>query len=236
MAIYNVHASRLYAVCGPPRTGSMVTFNLVRALASEAGYRVLPETVPPTETDQLAAVSDHVCADDEILTVKLHREIRLADAGGIILNLRDMRDSVCSYIRFTGCDFETALAEVPEWIRLSNHFASTADLVIRFEDLQHSLPCVIADIAALLDVTVDITSASEQFTIAEVEKHVNAIDSSVVVYKHGKGRKYDEKTGFQEGHVYGATDWRKELNDYQQAILTETCADWLNANGYRYRL
>lgn len=237
MTEYHVDADHLYAVVGPPRTGSMVTYNILRECARQSGLKVIPEDVPPLDEDMLQAIHRKLCGRDEILAIKLHSEMEHLDQfAGVILNIRDIRDAACSYMHFAGESFDNLVSSLKYWIDLSNYTAAHADLVIRFEDLQLKLPQVVKKIANLLGVAglVDTYGIAEKFALEQVAKHCSEISTPIVVYKgDGKPRKYDPETGFQTGHVRGTTNWRRDLNPWQQARITEVCADWLNANGYR---
>src|SRR5215831_14995024 len=112
-------------IASMPRSGSMWAFNVARGLLRSAGLTVLPEAVPRGDGPMLELVPEALAdsSPQNIWCFKVHQRLRGdAPASRFISTRRDPRDAVVSFMRFTRCDFEHALAAAGEWTKISDHF------------------------------------------------------------------------------------------------------------------
>lgn len=243
-------------VVGMGRSGSMWTFNIVRALAQSCELEVRPASAPVEEISKEAEARAAVSDGDprNIWVLKTHK---LIPAGSysrsrFIATRRDPRDILISQMRFADLDFAGAL-------KAAVHYSKTADYYRRFPDrirLELSYVEIVGDptgVCSKIATFLGLTPSSESINAIvrsyskERVKHLiaglgtqenleaNTISDSKTVLRVDKNaRLYDTGTGFQSGHVsdYRDGDWRKILSADQQARMNRELQSWLVANGY----
>ncbi|NJO37590.1 MAG: sulfotransferase domain-containing protein [Rhizobiales bacterium] len=246
-------------VAGMPRSGSMWTFNVVRALARGAGYRVLPEEVFVTELEAFDYAHREIAANRDpgaVLVLKVHARLDAIPPGNfVITNLRDIRDSAFSYMRFMHVDFETALAKGRTQTAIVDHylrFPERQRMVLRYEALTSAPADAVARIAERIGVRIHDHAAqaiATTFSRASVKALIEQMSSAVRgaagsghptgghnLLRRGDGviTVMDRSTGFQSGHVsdYRDGDWRRHLSREQILAMDEAFGDWLARHGY----
>lgn len=91
-----------------PRTGSMWTFNIVREIYKNHGFKIFPEEVQKAEEEWVTcrqdfAVEQHKKPDPtKVCVLKTHTEMtgKLLENDKFFMNIRDPRDALISYTRF----------------------------------------------------------------------------------------------------------------------------------------
>lgn len=239
-------------VAGMPRTGSMWTYNVARRLIRLAGFTPWPVHIPPDPIPVFRiAVRNGVAASDRIC-IKVHAQYEGALPGlKILCNLRDARDALVSYMRFTRCSFDEAIPAFSESLALVDYYLSAARfevLDVRYEHILQQPETAVARIAAFIGYPVSPEQAaliSADYARDKVRSYVNALGSAaaggagaapICTQRNADGslRLYDEGTGFQSGHVSDSVggEWRTVLLPEQQARLAALGGGWLVRHGY----
>jgi len=249
-------APKIVWIVGMGRSGSMWTFNAVRALAKACGLETMPATVPADESENLRAARTAGTGVDprQLWVLKSHKQIPQTGFPGsrFIATRRDPRDILISQMRFADLDFAGAL-------KAAVYYAQTADHYRRFPDrvrLELSYPDIVGDptgtcytIAAFLGLGPSRESVEAVVRTFSKERVKNLIeglggkeqsetsaagDSKTVLRVDRNARLYDTGTGFQSGHVsdYRDGDWRRILSADQQIRMNRALHRWLVANGF----
>jgi hypothetical protein len=238
---------RVVWIAGPPRCGSMWTYNITRELLRSTGAEVLPEIVP--QRDEVSVrLADEATRDESIARVrvlKMHSLWLLPSDPPhtrFIVPRRDPRDSVMSYMRFMRCSFEQALGIVDTAAAADRHFrAFPRDFVLSLEYIDIiARPAIAArEVARFLRVAIDdakLLEIVQAFSKENVQKLIEARErdlvhrsrnglaissDDVVVFGPENVRMFDVQTGFQSGHVssYQEGDWQKILTSNQKELL-----------------
>lgn len=246
-------------VAGMPRSGSMWTYNVVRALAKRAGYRVLPETVFVTDGDACAYANREIAANQDPMTVfviKIHARLEPLPAGDfVITNLRDPRDAVISYMRFMRIDFDQALSAIRINLDIADHYQSLSEerrMVLRYEDMTGSPLETVASTAERVGLGADQEAAvdiASQFGKDKVKAMIQMRDRRYheagnddrpffgeMLLGRGDGdvTTMDRTTGFQTDHVsdYQDGSWHQFLSADQVVSMNQAFGDRLTRNGY----
>ncbi|MGE0253945.1 MAG: sulfotransferase [Alphaproteobacteria bacterium] len=239
---------KLFLQAGMPRAASMWVYNVGRVLLREAGLTVVPEVPPPLEDDERVAVAEALAESRPgiVWAVKSH----LAFAAGadflartrIVTTVRDPRAAVLSLMRFTRCDFATAVAEAAGiWPGLIDHYFDLPDafvLKLRYEAVVEDPAAAVRAIAGHLGVPatpVLVASLCERFSRENVRRLTEALgDTMEVPNADGTLRRYDPATAFQTGHVSGRPDeaWQSELTGDQIVALNAILGPLLRRYGY----
>ncbi|MBI4184311.1 MAG: sulfotransferase domain-containing protein [Proteobacteria bacterium] len=249
-------AFRFIIVAGMPRSGSMWTYNVARGLLAAAGRRVEPTVVPQRDDEMVALLGQaHAHPDDAVCCLKIHSRLRrLPSDARLIVNIRDVRDAMISYMRFMHADFERGLKAVEGMMALTDHYVALGGaerLIVRYESIVAEPRPTLAAIArflglslgrkALLAVEREWSKASIKEKIARAERDLmerrreggplRAIDVAANV--DGTFRVYDPATGFQSGHIAGdgAKGWRELLDPAQRERLLVLTRPWLERHG-----
>jgi hypothetical protein len=228
----------------------MWTYNVARELIRRAGLVPWPIRIPPDPIPVFRqAVTNNVAASD-VICIKVHSrfEGRLPQLK-VLCNVRDARDALTSWMRFTHCNFDSALEGFSESLELTDYYLGTSDLAVlpvRYEELMHKQgePVIqrIGDFLGFPISTGDVQSIAAAYsrdsirrrTPAEAGTHAGAATGVTIANEDGTLREYDEATGFQSGHVSESRDgeWRTLLDDSQQQRLMAVVQTWLVRHGY----
>lgn len=247
-------------IAGMPRSGSMWTYNITKALMLEAGKKVLPEVMPPNETaiveEALAAMESH----EENYCIKTHFAIPALDPSfvKIICNYRDVRDAMISFMKFMRCDFEQAIKTVEDMMGLTDHYFQMSDeyvLKISYDKLIADPFSTALSINKFLNLEIEelsiqqivdfyskdnVTAFVETLNIADdnaIETHLDSTQEasySIVGNYDGTHRLFDKVTGFQSNHITNTEgdEWRQILSTTEQEKLMALTSDWLVRYGY----
>lgn len=237
---------KLFLQAGMPRAASMWVYNVGRALLREAGLSVVPEVPPPLEDDERVAVAEALAErrPGVVWAVKSHLAFPvdfLAQAR-IVTTVRDPRAAVLSLMRFTRCDFATAVAEAAGiWPGLIDHYFGLPDAIalkLRYETMIADPAAAVEAVARHLGVPASpavVASLCERFSRDNVRRLTEALgDAMEVPNADGTTRRYDPATAFQTGHVSGRPDeaWRSELTGDQIVALNAILGPLLRRYGY----
>jgi hypothetical protein len=239
-------------VAGMPRTGSMWTYNVARRLIRLAGYTPWPVHIPPDPIPSFRLAIQQGVAANDLICIKVHARFEGALPGlKILCNVRDARDALLSYMRFTRCDFESAIEGFSESLALADYYLGESRfdvLDVRYENIMQRPAETITHIAAFIGYPVSAEQAAliaSEYARENVRNYVAKLGDieldggerflgSAQFNADGSVRGYDEVTGFQGGHVSDSVggEWRTLLTPGQQARLSELTRDWLARHGY----
>ncbi len=243
---------KLVWVASLPRTGSMWTFNVVRAVLSAHGLNPVPEHTPKLEEDNRRQADKIVQAAvaQERGVIKTHEAIPddLLSHSCFVVTHRDPRDSLMSYMRFQDCTFEAALEVFSTFHGIEEYFLRLpADRTahVRYDMMVNSPAKVVGSLADFLGLPVAAETAqaiADQFSkskirgiISDAEQQATTEENTVNL-SGGSRRARDVRTGFQTSHVsdYRDGDWRHILSPAQQAELNARLTPFLKLLGYAY--
>jgi hypothetical protein len=238
-------------VAGMPRSGSMWTYNVARALLTCDKKVVLPRDIPPDETSLIEEAFSSPPEDNVFYCIKSHFAIKpnLLNTR-IIFNYRDVRESMLSFMRFMHCDFERGLKVAESMMSLADFYFEQHPnniLRLRYERIVHEPVEVIEEINQFLDLHVtsdDIHKISERFSKENIKKLIDSFNSmgsdtpalrpelqkdfELIPNLDGSFRIYDKKTAFQSNHITeSGARWRTELTEEQKNRLMKLSSKWL---------
>ncbi len=249
---------KLVWIASMPRSGSMWTFNVTRALLADKGFQVLPDKASQREADTVAQVKRGLAdlSGERIWVLKTHSAVRAEVARSRIISThRDLRDAMVSMMRFMHRDFETTFRAAAGMAELCDHFHALPEkisLALEYRDIVARPTEVVDRIARFLDL--DLAPArraalAARFTKKRVVRIINHAEADaarrsragapvpaeeMIVNSDGSTRLFDPETGFQSGHVSDYEDggWREILSAEQQRRIHDAYGDWLRRNGY----
>lgn len=237
----------------------MWTFNVVRELARRAGRTVLPEQVFTEDAAWIDFANREAgrLGDPTVMFVlKTHRLLQgLHPDSLVITNIRDIRDSVMSFMRFMRTDFESALHAARSQAATADYYVDWPEdrrMVIRYDEITGRASGLVARIADRLGLESRRASAPEiaakfsreavRAMTEERDRRQRETGSSpdaapgefLVARPDGRLSTIDLATGFQSDHVSGYEDgdWRRLLSDQQIDRLQQTFGPWLAKHGY----
>lgn len=239
-------------VAGIPRTGSMWTYNVARRLIRMAGHTPWPVHIPPDPIPVFRQAMRFGVAARDVICIKVHSRFEGAVPGlKVLCNLRDIRDTVISYMRFMHCDFDDAIEGLGDSLSTTDYYLSEARfdvLDIRYENIMGCAAETIMRIGSFTGFPVSPDQAAliaKDYAREKIKSHVAGLDRGAAVMEtriagtdqrnlDGSVRHYDEATGFQSGHVSNSRggEWRTLLDASQQARLMALTGEWLTRHGY----
>jgi len=246
-------------VAGMPRSGSMWTFNVVRELARHSGFKVLPEKVFVHEADWLDYANREAMGNRDPKTffvLKTHDLLQTLPRDHLIItNIRDIRDTVMSFMRFMCVDFERALKANAAQSALADHYLALPEarrMVVRYEEIKKDPITLIKHLADRLELASDEVSVSAIASDLSKEKIKTQIQDQdqrcrdalskghlptseiMLPRSDGQHASINLSTGFQSGHVsdYQDGDWRHLLSEDQIATMSKAFAPWLSRHGF----
>jgi Sulfotransferase family len=249
-------------IAGMPRSASMWAFNITRSLLRQAGLTVLPRTVPKYDIEMVeeARIGLKDSSPNNVWCLKVHSRLQNASSSNrFISTIRDPRDAVVSFMRFTRYDFEQTLVQSTIWTVLCDHYRALPpelSLCLDYSKVISEPMTVASRISTFLGLelgTNSIACTVAEFERESVRRRIEAFqndferrraagDSDIadaqILNGDGTVRIWDPQTGFQSDHVsdYRAGDWRVLLTDDQKERLDQAIGDWLARHGYDRRL
>ena len=217
-------------VAGPPRTGSMWTYNVTRALLEAAGKTILHHD-PLADEIEVAeqAVGDaNYMGLDEVYCIKAHLRISPGLPNTkVINNYRDIRDSILSVMRFMKLDdFEKALGIAKSLMADTDYYSDFAQhhgniIRINYNNMVADPVRAIGSINDFLELGVgkdqwsEIADRFSRHRVQELVKNLDQVSVSSsgeiegdasenctsVVNRHGGYRVLDKETLFQTNHI-----------------------------------
>ncbi len=243
-----------------PRAGSTWVFNVVRELCRAGGYRPMPEPAIRALGDHFERAFREAVRDSRrrrAWVLKTHRHLPELPAGfRTITAIRDPRDALASFARFTRCDWCHALAATVNSVKLAEMRRRLADahpvLELAYTEIRDRPGAVVESIADFLDLPIDGGAAQRIIAgfdraavagrIAALEREIAAgIETGEWPRAEEMVRNFDQSfrlldrgTGFQSGHVsdYRDGDWRSCVPPPVIAALHRAIGPWLVANGF----
>jgi len=188
--------------------------------------------------------------------LKVHRRIRGDSPNSrFISTFRDPRDAIVSYMRFTRCDFDRALAEAESWTELCDHYRSLPSdiaLSLDYDEIDSAPATVAGRMVDFLGLEVNpgtVATIVSEFAREGVRRRIDAMQEdvkqrhasgekgvvdSLVANADGTIRALDRETGFQSHHVsdYKSGGWRSTLSAAGIDRLHGALGGWLTQNGY----
>lgn len=177
-------------IAGTPRTGSMWTYNVTRALLESAGKIILPKEIPIHKRDEAKAIRDAYAsapAENTVYCIKTHLLLKndLPETK-IITNYRDVRDTMISFVRFMKIEnddnfFKVAKHILTEHMKQTDYFFEkhSNNLRLRFNDIGSDPVRTIKCINKYLELHVkedQILRIKEKFTKERVRKLIEKMD------------------------------------------------------------
>lgn len=254
-------AAKLIWIAGPPRTGSMWTYNICRAVLERAGRDVFPKDVPQRDKQVVALAKTGLQDHDQksVWVLKVHSRIaQNAPRSLFITTFRDPRDSLVSFKRFMRCDFDRALRATLGGLRLSDYYRSFPkhlclqleyfDIILHPQNVAQRITdhinCQVSS-KVLLEAVEEFSKRNVSEIIRRTEENLQGryrsgeaiLPGELVTIGPGSQRALDLKTGFQSGHVsnYKEGDWRYILTQTEIDRVHDAMGTWLNRNGYEVR-
>ena len=155
-----------------------------------------------------------------------NRVIQLINIGAVrnIFTIRDPRDAVLSRNRFVDETIETSIARIKSSILPAKHFAKSATLFLRYDDIVNSPAAVIDAIAKHIDVELPvdvIDQLVDKNSRDNVELKVANMECDSFSIDVPTGHKVDMLTGYHENHITdGRTGgWKK--SQYKKILKRE---------------
>jgi hypothetical protein len=242
-----------------PRTGSMWTYNAVRAVGRVSGKTVLPDEVPQDDNEFIGIYQNAIQRSPDpksIYAYKVHTPLNKSLAGSkFITTIRDPREVAVSYMRFMNVDFENGFAAARTLSIICEAFELQEPanaLLIHYRDIVQKPEKVILRLAKFMDLKLDnksVEGISKKLSAKEVRKQIEGVDqrlneqltktgdvqaNEIVRIDEGNYRLFDVKTGFQTGHVSGMKqeEYRARLTPQQVAEMNDYFGDWLTKYGF----
>lgn len=241
---------RLVLIAGPPRCGSMWTNNIARDLAQASGHAPLPKQVLVGTRETVVKITKQALERPErgtLTVIKSHSPTAKVPMAKFILPKRDIRDSIMSFMRFMNTGLDDAIQKMSAGYDKLDTYKSIPDekkLILPFSTIVHDSADAIARIAMFLGFNVAEQARSEieaKYSKKNVKQLIDKIDklkesgadpdAIMLIGPPGEGqRAYDNKTGFQTGHVsnYRDGDWQTILTPEEQQNLNEKVAKYLD--------
>ncbi len=251
---------RRIVVASMPRTGSTWTLNIIRDLFRASGMQVLPEVVTPDIEDafpRLLAAAARDSRADTAWVLKTHRHLRDLPPGfALVTAVRDPRDALVSYVRFTRLGWPRALAAMRTSVVLIHCYRQLGRrfplLELSYAEIRDRPEVAIGRLAAFLQTGVgepEIRELARRFDRTAVHRRIDRVSrrlveaaeagreipaDRIIPNADGSLRLFDPETGFQSGHVsdYRDGDWERHVPPDVLAALHRSIGPWLIENGF----
>ena len=253
MSIYNTTW-----ITGTPRTGSMLTFNIIREIFQINAHNVKPQYVPQYDNDTIKCYLNEATNDTKFLNkyvFKTHQPLKLdLPKSKFVVNVRNPFDICASFYEFMKCDFTDAIEAAKSHLSTIQHYqACSKDIVmfVRYEELESNTSSTILKLSKFLDCDMNITLAeriASKFSKEAVNELIKANtknieekilsnqqieDGSIVRLSESNYRAFDLNTGFQTRHISNRNsgEWKKVFNKEEISIITselKECSEALN--------
>lgn len=243
-----------------PRSGSMWAFNIIRELYFLEGFDVVPDRIPHTDLDMIECGNANAYNRNlnQVAILKIHSRIEVPPyPAKFVVTSRDPRDALISFMRFTGCDFETGLASLIEWTKTCDHYnsyPSEITCLLDYGEIRDAPDNSIKKIADFLGLDLSDNVCNEIKTKFSKENVGRNIEDNDLRYQQKKSKQievaadevvkgnlpnsvervFDVKTGFQTGHTsnYVDGDWQEMLTASQISKINKAAGKWLKNNNY----
>lgn len=219
----------LVVVCGLPRSGSTVRYQIATALAERNGgvglgwdwEAVRAEFARPVEPVRVVKVHEPRAWVEQELNPEFTR---------YVFSYRDLRDAIASHIQKDGPMEEAVLRDfTASMLAWDRHFRARRHvLVSRYEDALGDLTPEIARIEEFLGLTLDPRERSE------LAARLSPESQRAYIERLAFGGAYDPATLLHKKHINdGAVGkWRHVLTPEQVHLIDELARGWLGERGY----
>lgn len=249
-------------IASPPRTGGMWTYNVVREIFTQLNKTIIPIDIPQDDNVMFNYHFKNLKSSDEnISIIKIHKIIKreYANKTKILINLRDPRDAVISYKRFMksqNFDLLEVTNFIQHFIDIISYYRKNHNkenlLELHYKDMIGNPEIIFPLLEDFLKIKIDnkmINKILEKFSkekiskliqekeqlIKEKIKNKKKVDKKNLVTIDAKNvRIFDEKTGFQSGHVsnYKEGEWKKYFSNKEILSINKKFEKWLILNNF----
>jgi hypothetical protein len=249
-------------VAGMSRSGSMWTYNVVRAIFETKGWSVLPREVPIDEYPLIKSALASEQKENEVYCIKTHSQLKspmpTKHDVRIINNIRDVRDACLSFMRFMHADFEAGKDAMMRMMKTTDYYSHVFGgnmLSVRYEDLTSTPLNVLEKICGFLNIGLTEHEKKEilhKFDKSNIQKKLQELpkvesDERILVdpeynskYKFGRNsdgtyKTYEKATGFQSNHITSSGDgeWKTYFDKSKVEQIIGLSREWLLRYGYK---
>jgi len=227
-------------VVGTPRTGSMLTYNLVKEIFNSEGYCALPKKMVKSDKEKIDMYKKTSLRDlDEKnkYVLKVHSILRSnLPKSKFIVNIRNPFDICASFFEFMKCECDSAIKVAKAHWDVIEHYKSFDDsaiFFIRYEKLELEPIKVITELSKFLGVELNLRCAkkiskkfdkhavkkiiieTENKLKAKMENQKKILPDELVKISGNNYRALDLTTGFQTRHISNrkSGEWKKVFVD-----------------------
>jgi len=249
-------------VAGMSRSGSMWTYNIVRAIYETTDFSVLPKAMPADERALIRDALSSAVKNNEVHCIKTHflfrRPIPTSHEVKFICNIRDVRDACISFMRFTHSNFERGVSAMTSMMNSTDYYLSefgNSVLGVRFEDVTNNPLIVVNSICSFLKIELSDSDKNEiisRFSKTKIKKKLHDMSKirldangqiegdeqqskfEAIKNLDGTYRIYDKTTAFQSNHITSTGDgeWRTVFDKDQIEKVNSISKEWLLRHGY----
>lgn len=239
-----------------PRTGGMWTYNIIREIFVNLKKDIIPLNIPNNDGEMLKYHFKNLSSDGDLISIiKIHKLIKkeYANKTKIVINIRDPRDAAISYKRFMklkNYSFQQAIKFIKKSIDLIQYYRENFNkdslLEINFKDMVNNPRKIFPQLEKFLNLEINekmvdkIVKKFSKKNVSEIIKRKEIylkdlikkkqkIDKlNLVILNKNNIRVFDEKTGFQTGHVsnYKEGNWQQNFSDKEILDINNKLKEW----------
>jgi len=239
-----------------PRTGGMWTYNVIREIFVNLKKNIIPSNIPNNDYEMLEYHYKNLSSNSDLISIiKIHKLIKkeYVNKTKIVINIRDPRDAAISYKRFMklkNYNFQQTIKFIKKSIDLIRYYRENFDkdnlLEINFKDIIDNPHKIFPKLEKFLYLKIDkktVNKIIKKFSkkkVSEIikEKETNLKDLikkkqkinkiNLVILNKNNIRVFDEKTGFQTGHIsnYREGNWQQYFSDKEILDINNKFKEW----------
>ena len=245
-----------------PRTGGMWTYNVVREIFINLEKKIIPLNIPQDDDQMLDCHFINLKNRNDIISIiKIHKLIKkeYANKTKILINIRDPRDAVISYKRFMklkNYSFQQAINFIKNSINRIWHYRENFDkenlLEINFKDIVNNPRKIFFQLEKFLNLEInkkivdqiikkfskkkisEMIKKKEIFIKKKIKKKQKIYKQNLLIFDKNNIRIFDEKTGFQTGHIsnYKDGEWKQHFSNNEISIINNRFKKWFLSNNF----
>ena len=246
----------------PPRTGGMWTYNVVREIFVNLKKKIVPLEIPQNDNQMLDYHYKNLKShNDYISIIKIEGKIKkeYANKTKILINIRDPRDAVISYKRFMKLKIYSFL-ETINFINNSinlilyyrKNFSKKNLLEINFKDIVDNPRKIFPQLEKFFNLKInekivdkiikkyskkkvsEMIKKKENYLKKIIEKKQQINKQNLVILSKNNIRAFDEKTGFQTGHIsnYKEGEWKQHFSNNEILLINNKFKKWFLSNNF----
>ena len=249
-------------VASAPRTGGMWTYNVLREIFLNLKKNIIPLNIPQDDNQMLNYhLKNLKSSNDSISIIKIHKLIKkeYTNKTKILINIRDPRDAAISYkrfMKFKNYSFQQTINFIKNSIDLIWYYRKNFDkenfLEIDFKDIIDNPRKIFPKLEKFLNLEIkqkmvdkiikkfskkkisEILKKNENDLIKLIEKKQQISRKNLIILSKDNVRIFDEKTGFQTGHIsnYKEGDWKQHFSNDEILIINNKFKKWLRLNNF----